>query len=181
MLDIVKTKRFDRFNKPKYQKNNYKSFVFGKSLKSINLPDLFFTNYVKSENNECYKMLEGYVIQVMDGNFDFFEDDFEPLDEIKYTEPAATRLLKILHKGYKLKYDKKDLIHIHKVKSKYNKKFQLFIKESRNNLTVILIDFFHLGIIASYQLPNGKTKKMKKEEMYNKEKYNKYDLINIVE
>ena len=24
MLDIVKTKRFDRFNKPKYEKNNYR-------------------------------------------------------------------------------------------------------------------------------------------------------------
>lgn len=180
MPKITKTSRYNRFHKPYYVKNSYDIFSFNGSLKSYNNSNLFFTNFVKSRENESYKKLEQYLENIKYNDFSFLEDDFSPLDEVKYTEPAAKRLLEIINKGYNYNYDSGDLKDIFEIKNKEKKKFHFFIHKDNNTLNVIMIDFFHLGLNAYLNLPNGSKKLIKNEEIYNKEKNNKWDLNNLI-
>jgi len=58
----------------------------------------------------------------MYGNYEFLDNDFEPMTEITYTYKTADRLLNIINKGYSHKYLKKDLCNIFKMKNKENVK-----------------------------------------------------------
>ncbi len=180
MPKIRKSRRQNRFNsnKTKFSKEEYDSFDFGNSLNSFNDPNLFFTNFVKTSENELYKKLEEYVKDASADNYDFFDDDFEPMDEITYTEPAAKRLLDIINIGYRHKYTKKDLQNIFKVKHRDKKRFQFYIYNNNSKLKIILIDFFHLGIVADLNI-DGKIIRMKKEIIYEKEKNNSWNLNNL--
>ena len=178
MPKIVKTKRVDRFHKPRYSKDGFDSFSFGKSLKSFCDDDLMFTNFVKSAKNENYCRLEDIVINSLYENYSFIEQDFQPMDDVKYTYKTADRLLDIINKGYKHKYKKEDLKNIFKIKHKDNEKFQLFLYKSRGNLTVILIDFFHLAIPSDKYLKTGKVK-LDIQKCYNKQSENEWNIKNI--
>lgn len=182
MPKIRKSRRQDRFNssKTKFSRETYDSFDFGNSLNSYNDSTLYFTNFVKSKENELYKKLEEYIKESKYDDYSFFDNDFEPMDEIKYTEPAAKRLLEIINKGYHHNYSPKDLQNIFKVKhkDKDKKRFQFYIHNDSGNLKIILIDFFHLGIVADYH-KDGKVIRMTKEKIYEKEKNNNWNLSNL--
>lgn len=178
MPRIFKTSRHNRFSNPTYQKNEYSSFNFGKSLKSYKDDVLFFTNFVKSKNNECYKKIEEYLSMCTNGDYSFLEKDFFPLDDIKYTEPSAKRLLDIFNKGYQHKYKAYDLKRIFELKSRLNKKFHFFIIQNETSLEVILIDFFHLGLNGDL-IVNGNRKKISNEQIFKKECNNEWNLSNL--
>lgn len=180
MQKIIKTKRIDRFQKEKYEEDVYSSFKFGKALKSYSNDELMFSNYVNTKNNESYKLLEIYVLQSMDDDYSFIKDEFEALDEVKYTYKNAERLLKIINKGYGHKYTINDLKYIFKMKNIRNPKFQFYVFKSKKNLTLILIDFFHLALPSDLYFKNGDVKKMKLDSCYNKVSTYKWDIKNIL-
>lgn len=180
MSKIVSTKRTSRFSNPEYKRVEFNSFSFGKSLKSYKSDDLCFTNWVKSKENQCYILLENYVISTLDDSYLFLIEDFYPLDEIKYTYNTADRILNIINKGYGHKYKKNDLTKMYKIKSKINSKFQFYIYESRSNLTVLLIDFFHLVIPTDIYKANGDIIKTELSKLYNKQAQNKWNINNIL-
>lgn len=181
MPKIRKSRRQNRFNskKRKFSKETYDSFSFGNSLNSFKNDNLKFTNFVKPKENELYKKLEEYVLSSQNDDYDFFDTDFEPMDDITYTEPAVKRLLEIINYGYHHNYSPKDLPKIFKVKYKEKVRFQFYIFNNKGHLKIILIDFFHLGIVANLII-NGKPKKMTKEKIYEKEKDNKWNINNIL-
>lgn len=179
MPKICKTARYNRFQKSKIQKNTYDEFSFSKSLKSYKDEELFFTNFVKTKNNECYQKIERYLDQCSLGDYNFLEDEFLPLDEIYYTEPSGKRLLAIINKGYHHHFKPDDLKNIFEIKHKMKKGFHFFLYVKGNKIEVLMIDFFHLGIEA-YLWINGKPKKMHKEDIYHKECNNDWDLNNLV-
>lgn len=180
MPKIVKTKRENRFSNPRLEKNIYNSFSFEKAMKSYDNDELMFTNFVKSKGNTCYCLLEEYYIDSLDDKYYFLEEDFKPLDDINYTYKKADRLLNIINKGYKHKYKVEDLKYIFKMQHKDKKGFQLYVFKSKNNLNVILIDFFHIALPADRILPNGSVIKENVQREYNKEKDNKWGIENIL-
>lgn len=179
MSKIVKTKRTDRFNKAKYNRDEYSSFSFGKSLQSYSSDELKFTNYVRSKNNKNYCRLEEIVIRSLYIDYSFLEQDFEPMDEVHYTYQTADRLLSIINKGYKHKYGEGDLKKIYKMKHKEDEKFQIYLYVSRKNLTAILIDFFHLAIPSDKYTKNG-TIKLNLDKLYNKQALNDWNINHIL-
>lgn len=179
MSKIVKTKRTKRFSNPEYQRVQFNSFSFGKSLKSYNNKELLFTNYVNSEKNENYLRLKKIFEKFNKNDYSFLTESFLELDEVIYTYKTADRLLDIINKGYGRFYTKKDLKRIYKIKNKENKKFQLFLDVNNNNATVILIDLFHLAISADITKSNGIVIKTDLNKLYNKQSNNKWNISNI--
>lgn len=177
-----KTTRYNRFNQPKTIKVNdsYTALSFTNSLKSYKSNELFFTNFVKTENNQCYLWIKKYLNDAKSKNFSFIEREFGFLEDIKYTEPSAKRLLEIINKGYNHRYKPNDLKNIFELKHNENKKFHLFIYKNRDILNVILIDFFHLGLNADLILFNGSRKKITNKEIFNKQELNSWDLSNLL-
>ncbi len=175
MPKISVTARKNRFGNYTDETHEYENFTFEGSLKSFQDDLLFFTNFVKTKNNQSYLLVEKYLKDCNQKNFSFLKKDFSPLLDIKYTEPAAKRLLEIMNKGYNHNFKPKDLQQIFELKHKNQEKFRIFIFNHHQMLQVILIDFFHLGINAD-KIINGHRKKIHLKDAYNKVKDNHFDL-----
>ena len=61
-----------------------------------------------------------------------------------------------------------------------NKTPNAFCCISNKNLTLILIDFFHLALPSDLYFKNGDVKKMKLDSCYNKVSTYKWDIKNIL-
>lgn len=179
-MSIAKTSRIDRFKSPISKLDKYKSFTFGKSMKSFKNDKLCFTNFVNTNKNENYKRLEDIYIKSLYEDYSFIENDFGYLDEVNYTYKTGDRLLEIVNKGYGHKYKMSDLSKIHKMKNKDNPKFQLYVYESRGNLTVILIDLFHLAIPADIYKNDGSIIKTQLNKIYSKYATNSWNIDKIL-
>ena len=146
--------RVNRFNNPTFKTKKYLGFSFNDNLKSVNLNELEFTNYVKSRNCKKYLDLKRICIKLeKDKNelYKLFEAD--ELDSntsvIKYE-----RLLKILSIVNNREIQKEEIIL--KFKNKNDKEIQFYIKDENGIFMLYLIDIYHIGIEAKNK-KNGRT------------------------
>lgn len=157
-----------------FEQYNFKKFDFEKGLKSINSKELLFINKAESETEDVFnKVLDMYLFY-LDNDLSFLTNDFVT-DEIIWNY-RAERLLKIINKIQNTKYNKKDLKNIIKLNNKENPALHFFVKLSRNNLSLVAIDLYHMGI---YGDKNGATISM--DRIYRRHKHNDCDLERIKE
>ena len=146
---------------------------FGNSLNSFKDKDNFFTNYVNTPDKKIYQ----YVQQLYDKyvNNENFLNNFIS-DELYYNRTVADRLICIINLSCSTKYTKDDLKYIYKLKSASDKNLHIYIKVSRGNVKMLLIDLYHLSLPADLIKNNIVVRRGSIEEL--KRKYLKYESCN---
>ena len=142
--ELSKPSIFD--NKGRFDSNVVKRIDFDSGPKSKNLEEYYFTNFYGNENESAYCLIKELYSFCCNGDFEF-------LNELKISELRKSdridRLLKILSEIQDKKYSEKDLFSIYKTRYKNHDELRIYIKRSRNNLSVILLDLYHLGIYSA--------------------------------
>lgn len=90
------------------------------------------------------------------------------------------RLLNILQEIQGRKYSEKDCPYILKLNSLKDAKLHFYLWKSRNNLKLILIDLYHLGIFGRRYIC-GKENFINIERLYRHHRKNNCDLAEIKE
>lgn len=166
------TLRTNRFKSAIFNQEEYDFIDFNGNLKSVNLEELKFTNFVNSSEKKIYKELKEICISLLTSNT-IFNNSFLA-DEIKELKSKKIqRLYDIISKvnGRKVKPEEAIL----KFKNKNNPELQFYIKKDGKILKVFLIDLYHLGIDAKHKA-FGKYDLVGR---YNAYKKCKYDIANI--
>lgn len=167
--------RKNRFNSnTTFEPFYFKKFDFEKGLKSINNKKLLFTNNAKDETEDTFNSVLNMYLSYLENDLSFLTDDFLA-DEILLGD-RAIRLIKIISEIQKTKYTKNDLKNIIKLNNKNNPALHFFVKLSRNNLNLVAIDLYHMGI---YGDKKGVTIPM--ERIYKRHKKNNCGLERIKE
>ena len=170
--------RYNRFRgNLRFETNKIKNFNFEKGLVSVDSPLLFFINKAKSEDEIAYNTIVEMYLRYLEEDYTFI-DEFV-MDEV-YFDYRAERLLKILKLAQKIKYNKKDLKHIFKLNNKDNPELHFFVKKSRDNFTLLLIDLYHLGIYGERKI-NKKISPISLKSIYKSKKNNTCELEKILE
>lgn len=173
--------KYNRFKgNSKYLPLNFNRFDFERGLKSVDLKEFWFINKASSQKEEVYDMLLNMYIKCLDNDFSFL-DDFG--GEELLLDYKAERLLNIINKVQKSKYKTKDLKNIYKFKNQQNKELHLYIKESRGNLSLLLIDLYHMGIYGD-KIVDDKAITIPMEKIYKRHKNNMCmldDMKNIID
>lgn len=161
-----------RIDKKSFDIINISKFDFEKGLISKNDKENNFTNFFKCKEELGYELIEEYYIRFLDNDYSFL-DEFE----VGYLTSGdrVNRLFDIIKSVQKIKYKNKDLAYIIKLNSVRDKKLHFYIRQNRNNLSLILIDLYHLGIFGEYYI-NGKPQKSSIGKLYKRNKNNKIDL-----
>lgn len=179
MLNKFNNSKFqnNRFEKQyRYEDYNITDFSFG--LKSKNIPEHHFTNFAKDYEDKAYNMVLQYYIQYLEHDFSFI-DDFEFEEDSLNKGYRVDRLFEIIRQIQKIKYTNKDCRYILKMKNIYNKELHLYFSYHGNNLKLILVDLYHLGIYGE-RIIDGKLKPINIERLYKHHKYNNFDLADIL-
>lgn len=166
-----------RFSKTIFDKSNINRINFERGLISKNIKEFNFVNYANSQDETIYNIVVDYYIRYLGGDYSFI-DEFE-MDELK-PNYRVDRLLDIINSIQKLKYSTKDCQYILKMKHNEEKALHFYFKRNKNNLSLLLIDLYHLGIYGSL-FKNGKEYVVPIERIYKKNKHNKVDLSQIKE
>lgn len=173
----VITQRKNRFNSNTiFERKDNKSFCFEKGLKSVNLKSLHFINFAKFNDEPEYDTVINMFIRYVNADMSFL-DDFVG-DEL-IPDYKTDRLLNIINEVQKAKYTSRDLPTIMKLNNINFPALHFFIKNSRNNATLILIDLYHLGIYGRY-IHKGKEIKQNLEKVYKRNKHNTLSLEDIL-
>lgn len=137
--------RKNRFNSSTtFEPYYFKNFDFEKGLKSIKNKKLLFINKAESETEDVFNSVLDMYLFYLDNDLSFLTDDFL-VDEILWNY-RAERLIEIINEIQKTKYKKNDLKNIIKLNNKTNPALHFFVKLSRNNLSLVAIDLYHMGI-----------------------------------
>lgn len=168
--NIVKN-RYNRFgnifNETYTKEEPFDTLDFNNSLKSINVDNLYFTNFFTSnitiKYNNYRELYKKYL-----NNINIFNDLLAG-DEINNTNQNMLErlcdILSIANNNEKITIF--DLVkNIRKYKLKKDNEMQLYIKKEDSNLYVYLIDIYHLAIPAI----NKKTGKNDYKKIYEKRK-----------
>ena len=165
-----------RFSNEKHDiinKDEYVITEFNGGLISKDLPPLYFTNYAESELDAGYNIMMDYYIRYLDGDTSFIDDFY--FDEEGISKGyRAERLLKIIKSIRNIKYTSKDYPFILKMNHKHNDTLRLFWSHHNNNLKLLIVDLYHLGI---YGKPNNKPVPIQK--LYKSKKNNTVSLERI--
>lgn len=151
-----------RYNRKKINFNQINQFNFEKGLISKNDKQNKFINFFKDKNEEGYKIIEEYYIRYLYNDYSFL-DEFE-LNELTKSD-RTDRLLSIIKNMHGIKYNNQDLQYILKLNNTRDKKIHFFIRKNKNNLTLLLIDLYHLGIFGTYYI-KGKPQHNSIEKTY---------------
>lgn len=159
----------DRYNDSKIITEYYSKLDMSFAMKSINLKEEQFTNFVKSKQSEQYKLLLNIYSDYKKGKN--ILDKFEAYDVELYSKNTK-RLSKIL--SYNTMENFNDFRTSNVLKHRLTKsknKLRLYIEEDdKKNLSVKLIDLYHLAIPSSYK---GTSADVMKNRLYNQHKNNK--------
>lgn len=168
----------ERFSKNKFGISSIKTFDFEFGLKSKNLPDCNFTNFANSQDEEVYNLVMDYYISYLNNDYSFLDSDFE-MDEL---DPGyrAERLFDIIAAIQRIKYQKKDCRHILKMNNNKNPELHFFIRRNKNNLKMLLIDLYHLGIYSRLYGKKGKAILVPIEKKYKRYRKNDIDLSELI-
>ncbi len=169
--------RYNRFtSNSSFLPMNFKSFDFKKGLKSIDYKEEKFINKASCETEFGYDAVINMYFSFLNGDYSFLDDFIG--DEI-LNDYKADRLLKIISKVQRTKYSSNDLRKIFKFKYINDAKLHFYIKESRGNLSLLLIDLYHMGIYGE-NIVNHKVRTIPMEKIYKKYKSNKCMLDDII-
>ncbi len=178
MLKTINTinVRYNRFKKnTRFENIPFNKFDFESGLISVDLPKHSFINKASSEKEEIYDCVVDMYLSYLENDFSFI-NGFQG-DEI-LLDFKAERLLDIIKEVQHQKYKIKDLETIIKFNNINYPQLHFFIKKSRNNLKVLLIDLYHMGIYGDL-IEDGKAKKITMQKLYKKYKNNEYYLDDI--
>ena len=141
------------------------------SLKSIDIADLKFINFLKSNLCQEYVLLSRYIEFINNNDFSFLEEDFYNSEFTTGVKSKNDRLKTLIFETSNTVLEDDDLINIVKYKNRTKKGLQLFIKYDNNCNAgrIYLIDLYHLVIPTEQRLPNGTVLKsdLKKKEIKN--------------
>lgn len=161
-----------RFNKKALKSTDINKFDFEKGLISKNDEKNKFVNFFKYKDEIGYQIVEEYYIKYLYDDYSFLDDFI--LCEL--TQGNRTdRLLDIIKNIHGTKYKNSDLQYIFKLNNVKDKRIHFFIKKSRNNITLLLIDLYHLGIFGTLYI-KGKPQHNSIEQTYKRYKNNKIAL-----
>lgn len=178
--DNILKMRYNRFgnnfSKPIIKEEAFERVEFRYSLKSINIPELFFTNFFSSKMCQKYEYFKELYYKYINNSNMF--NDLLAGDEIQNSNrDKLIRLCDIISKannGESITI--KDLVdNIVKFKFKKDITMQLYIKRDSNKYFVYLIDLYHLAIPAT----NQKTGRNDYKPIYKKREKCNYCLSNI--
>lgn len=159
-------------NSGRFNSNNIKKFDFASGLKSKDIKNLNFINYANNENEEAYCIVKNLYYSCISEDYDFFND--LAIDEL-HPGYRLDRLLDIISIIQNKKYTINDMPYIFKTRYKKHDKLRIYVKQSRNNLSVVLIDLYHLGIFSK-NYDNGKVKFIPIQKLY---KYHSQNFIKL--
>lgn len=164
----------------KFESVSISKVDIGSSFNSINCSEQFYTNYVNTSEQKVYKIMSTLYDKIKD-NKSVFNDYF--FDELYYKEKTIDRLLMIINKSNKEKYEKKDLTIIYKLKHNKEPKIHLYISIENNIAKILLIDLYHLSIPADLYSNGRLIKRITLNDLtnlYNKVSEYNYNLNNIL-
>lgn len=159
------------FNVGKFSQKNFKNVYYNpNSLKSIDIKPLVFTNKIKDSGDSKFRELRNMYrcdepMSIL--NSDFIEKDVNDCD--KDSNIKIKRLFNIFYKAgttFLLLTKHKDIL---RYKHKKYPEYQLYFEKKNGDITLILVDFYHLG----WPSLNRKTMKDDYKESYNNV-YSKY-------
>ena len=167
------SKRINRFNNSTFIEETYKSFDFNNNLKSDNLEDLEFTNFVSSNICKKYLILTNICQQISKNEKEL--DKLFVADEIDINVdiPKLNRIYDIINIVNNKQISREKLI----LKFKYLKdqEIQFYINNDNGVLKLYLIDLYHIGIEAT----NKRTGRNDRKGIYNARKKYKFDIKEI--
>jgi hypothetical protein len=159
------------FNTGPFSQKNFKNVYYNPNvLKSINIKPLTFTNKIINSGDLKYRELKD-----MYGSTDpisILNSDFEEKDvnyQAKDSHVKRKRLFDIFQKAGTTSLLITRYKDILRYKNKKYPEYQLYFEKKNGDITLILIDFYHLGWTAK----NRKTMKDDYKESYNNI-YSKY-------
>ena len=171
----------NRFNQYKYNITSKASYYcitdFSDGLISKKIPQLHFTNYAKSENEDGFNIVLDYYIRYLNGDYSFIDDFTFDEDGIDGGY-RAERLLKIIKELRNIKYKQSDYPFILKMNHKINDTLRFFWSHHNNNLRLIFIDLYHLGIYGNRYI-DKKSKPISIERLYKSKSNNDIPLEKI--
>ena len=167
------TKRVDRFNNPRFIKEEYEEFDFNNNIKSNNIKELYFTNYTSSNICKKYLKLEELCVKIANNNNEWTKTFIADEIDIKNDMPKLNRIYKIIQVVNKEEINRKEIIL--KFKNIEDPEIQFYIKQEKYKLKLYLIDIYHLGIEAQ----NTKTRRIDARGIYNSRRKCNYDIVNI--
>jgi len=164
--------RINRFSNPVFIQRTYSCVQIKKNFKSLNLDNEKFTNFASSMGSQKYKLVKGIYIDFLK-NVDIIKQ-FE-LDEIIYEKAKIERLKNIISTNIEKEVTDSEIVNnVLKFKNRTDKEVQFYFYYDGKILNLLLIDLYHLGIIA---LKNGIDIS---ERQYLKHKDDKCCLSNVV-
>lgn len=136
-------------------------FKFKEGLRSVDLPSLYFINYV--DDNELANFIKDEAIRFKKGDIDILTEYKEK--PIGMKSKILKRLNEVFYETYYYKTER--LPYMKRLSNNYKKSFQMYYSYSKNNniVEVVFIDLYHLLIPAA--------NKKRKETKANPEKYYK--------
>ncbi len=167
------SKRVNRFKNSIFIEEEYSAFDFNNNLKSDNIEELEFTNFVSSKLSKKYITLKEICKKINNNEKEW--DKLFVADEIAINtnSPRLDRLYNIISNVNNKKVIKSKLI----LKFKYiaDSEIQFYINNENGILKLYLIDLYHIGIEAT----NRKTGRTDRKGIYKARKNLKFDIKEI--
>ena len=117
------------------------SFEFNKNLHSIDLQEIYFTNFIKKDKFK-YKFVKKEIDAIKKQMTNM--NDYE-IKEENYSKKNRQRVNTIYEETYKAA----NLIPLVRIKHIYNKEFQIFCEDENGIYKIQLVDLHHLIIPAA--------------------------------
>lgn len=163
-----------RYNTPVIKEESYLKLEMDYAMKSINIKEEKYTNFVKTYQNEQYKLLSKIYIDYKNGKN--ILSRFVAYDIELYSKNTK-RLSNILSYNNIQNFTLVRTSNVLKYHLIGNNKIRRYIEKNKNNiLNVRLIDIYHLAIPSVHR---GIPAEVMKERIYNKHRNNKISISNL--
>ena len=179
--------RRNRFKEtgPKFDIVSINYVDIGKSFNSINSKNELFTNYVNTQNQKVFKIINDlyYKIKNNINNINNIFKDYT-FDEIYDNGKVIDRLIILINKTNNSSYSSVDLPNIYKLKNNIEPKVHLYVQILNGNILILLIDLYHLSIPGDLYSNHRLIKRISLKDLpniYRKYKEYNYNLNNILE
>ena len=147
---------------------------FNHNMKSINLSNYNFINFLLVEDKIYIKFLKKEINRIENNTFDILEEYNDKM--IGMSPQLKTKIKDIYFQTYGKKIN---LPYLKRLTKKSNERFQLYYyKVSDNNYLIIIVDLYHLLIPAADKSHNEKKKNPK--QTYEKYKLANYDIAKLL-
>ena len=151
----------------------YTCVQYKKYFTSVKNEKEMFTNFISSLASLKYIILKK-IYRSFNNNEDTLGKMFQA-DELIYNSYKIGRLFNIIYQNTGLKLKRSDISKIYKFKYSEDDEIQIYFYFSNGILNLILVDIYHLGIVAK------KDGKYRWIEKYKSKRRYKLDIANIKE